>query len=98
MATRAAQITEAEANIVRLKTAIAAAQTALSTAGFTLGDMSQQGMSSSSVKSLREELTIEQKRLQRLLRGGRGMPVDMSQAANNTGSTDPFRSGAEVLL
>ena len=98
MATRAAQITETEANIARLKTAIAAAQTALSSAGFTLGDMSQQSMSGGNVKYLRDELTIEQKRLQRLLRGGRGMPVDMSQAATGSGSSDPFRSGSEVLL
>ena len=98
MATRQAQITETEASIVRLKTAIAAAQTALSEAGFTLGDMSKQSMAGGNVSYLRKELTIEEKKLQRLLRGGRGMPVDMSQAANGGNSSDPYRSGSEVLL
>ena len=98
MATRAAQIIETEANITRLKTALAAAQTGASSQGFTLGDMSSQSGVGINVKYLRDELTREEKKLQRLLRGGRGMPVDMSQAANGGNSSDPYRSGSEVLL
>lgn len=98
MATRAQQIAEAEADITRLKTALAAAQTSASAQGFALGDMSVQAGVGINVKYLREELTTAEKRLQRLLRGGRGMPVDMSQAADGGRSADPYRSGAEVLL
>ena len=44
------------------------------------------------------ELIRVEKSLQRLYRGGRGMPVDMSQASGALSHGDPYRSGSEVLL
>ena len=45
---------------------------------------------------IRKELTRVEKSLQRLYRGGRGMPVDLSYGDGN--SDDPYRSGSETLL
>ena len=67
------------------------------TASFSLDGMSK---SFTNPQNIRDELTRCEKSLQRLYRGGRGMPVDMSQAGavNQGGERDPFRSGGEVLL
>ena len=96
--TLAEQITELEADRTRIRTALAASQTAASSAGFSIDGISMQTGAGANIKYLREELNQVEKSLQRLYRGGRGMPVDMSQAATGTGSTDPYRSGSEVLL
>jgi hypothetical protein len=83
--TNAQRITELEADRTRIRTALAAAQTGASAAGFTLGDMSVQSGVGINIKYLRDELNQVEKSLQRLYRGGRGMPVDVSGAAAASG-------------
>jgi len=75
-------------------------ETALDTVTTGAASISIDGMSTSfsSTDNIRAELTRVEKSLQRLYRGGRGMPVDLSQASGGDGHLDPYRSGAEVLL
>lgn len=75
-------------------------ETALDKASTGVTSMSAEGMSVSRSRpdEIRAELTRTEKSIQRLYRGGRGMPVDMSQAASGSDSSDPYRSGTEVLL
>jgi hypothetical protein len=79
------------------RTVLEAALTATSggTASFSVDGLQQ---SYSNPAAISAELTKVEKSLQRLYRGGRGMPVDMSAAATGSGSVDPYRSGSEVLL
>jgi len=91
--TIAEQITVLEARRDRLETALDAATTG--TASISMDGMAK---TFTRTESIRDELTRVEKSLQRLYRGGRGMPVDMSQASGGTGHTDPYRSGGEVLL
>ena len=49
------------------------------------------------MSDLRDELTRVRKSIRRLLRGGRGMLVDMSAGVPGD-ADDPYRSGGEVLL
>ena len=98
MATLAERIAELQADRVRIRAAIAAAQTAAGSPGFSVDGQSVQAGAGANIKYLREDLASVERSLQRLLRGGRGMHVDMSQAANGANSSDPYRSGSEVLL
>ena len=93
--TIAEQIAVLEARRDKLETALDAVTTGV--ASTTVDGMS---LSYANTNNIRHELTRCEKSLQRLYRGGRGMPVDMSQAGSigRTGSTDPYRSGGEVLL
>lgn len=93
--TIAEQIAILEARRTRLETALDATTTG--TASVSIDGMS---VGYATAGNIRAELTRCEKSLQRLYRGGRGMPVDMSEAGaiGRTGSTDPFRSGSEVLL
>ena len=92
MATRAEQLNEVEAEISRLKTAIASAQGGASS--FMVDGIQH---TSWRLSDLRDDLTKAEKRRQRLLRGGRGIVIDMSAGVPGD-SSDPYRSGAEVLL
>lgn len=83
--TNAQRIAELEADRTRIRTALAAAQSAASTSGFTLGDMSVQSGVGINIKYLRDELNQVEKSLQRMYRGGRGMQVDVSGAAAASG-------------
>lgn len=83
MATRAAQLTELQADRTRLKAAIVAGLS---------GNASEsiEGMSITRwrIDELRKELIRVEKSIQRLCRGGRGMPIDMS--LGQEGSTTAF--------
>ena len=93
--TIAEQIAVLEARRDKLETALDAVTTGSSS--IAVDGMSR---SFSNPQHIQAEMTRVEKSLQRLYRGGRGMPVDMSQAAaiNQQGARDPFRSGREVLL
>jgi hypothetical protein len=94
VATIAERITELEAELVAVKAALTSARS-----GGQSFTVDGQSYSSWSMSGLRDERTRIEKSIQRLLRGGRGMPVDLSQAANGgTNTSNPFRSGSEVLL
>ena len=75
-------------------------EAALTTTGGGTASFSVDGLSKSysNPASISAELTKVEKSLQRLYRGGRGMPVDLSEAATGGGSVNPYRSGSEVLL
>lgn len=90
--TIAEQIAELEDDRVLIRASLTAARTGADVAGFTSGDLSVQR---ARIDSLQADLTRIDKSLQRLYRGGRGMPMDMSSAS---GGDDPYRSGSEVLL
>ena len=81
--TNAQRIAELEADRVRVRTAIASAQSGGAVQSFSLGDMSVNN--GSALASLRAELNQIDKSLQRLYRGGRGMQVDVSGAAAASG-------------
>lgn len=53
-------------------------------ASFTLGDLS--ASQSARYEAILDRLTMVEKRLQRLYRGGRGFAIDMSHAATDTGA------------
>ena len=97
MATKAEKLAELEADRTRIRTALAAAQTASGVTGFSVDGMSVQSGSGASLKALREDLTAVEKSIQRLLRGGRGIVVDLSAGVPGDPG-DPYRSGGEVLL
>jgi hypothetical protein len=97
VATKAEKLAELQADRTRIRTAIAAAQTAAGTTGFSVDGLSQQSGSGANVKALREDLTAVEKSIQRLLRGGRGIVIDMSAGVPGDPG-DPYRSGGEVLL
>lgn len=96
--TIAEQITALEARRDTLEAALTTATTSAATTSFTVDGQSFQAGVGINIKYLRDDLTRVEKSLQRLYRGGRGMPVDMSQAARGDTSADPYRSGSEVLL
>lgn len=81
--TRAEQLTALQAERTRLQSAIQATQQPESS--FSLGGG---GLSATfrSIKELRDELTRVEKSIQRLTRGGRGMPIDFSVAAGGGGT------------
>ena len=97
MATKAEKLAELQADRTRLRSSIAAAQTASATQGFTADGFSVQSGVGINIKYLRDELATVEKSIQRLLRGGRGIVVDMSAGVPGD-SDDPYRSGGEVLL
>jgi len=97
VATKAEKLAELEADRVRLRANIAAAQTASASGGWTIDGASQQSGVGINIKYLRDELIAVEKSIQRLLRGGRGIVVDMSAGVPGDNS-DPYRSGSEVLL
>jgi hypothetical protein len=92
MATKAEKLAELQTEL----TAVKAAMTAALTGGRSV---SIDGMSYSAwgMSELRDERTRLEKSIQRLLRGGRGMVVDMSAGVPGDPG-DPYRSGGEVLL
>lgn len=92
MATKAEQLAELQAELATVKTAIASARAGVAS-------VSIDGMSKSNwrLAELRDERTRLEKSIQRLLRGGRGIVVDMSYSTV-ADSGDPYRSGSEVLL
>ena len=73
MATIAAQITEAEAELVLIKSQMASAS-----AGGQSVSIDGVSVSRIDYKGLSAQRTTLEKRLQRLYRGGRGMLVDMT--------------------
>ena len=92
MATKADKLAELETERTRLKTSIAAAQggaSSFSADGFSVTQWR--------IPDLTAELRRVEKSIQRLLRGGRGIVVDMS-AGTAVDNGDPYRSGGEVLL
>jgi hypothetical protein len=97
VATKATKLAELEADRTRIRTALAAAQTASGTAGFSVDGISQNSGSGANIKALREDLIAVEKSIQRLLRGGRGIVVDLSAGVPGDPG-DPYRSGGEVLL
>ena len=97
MATKAERLAEMEADRTRIRTAIAAAQTSASSQSFTVDGLSVQSGVGINIKYLRDELAAVEKSIQRLLRGGRGIVVDMSAGVPGDPG-DPYRSGGEVLL
>jgi hypothetical protein len=92
MATKAQKLAELQAELVEVKAGIKAARAGNSS--FTLDGMS---VTSWRMADLRDEQTRIEKSIQRLLRGGRGIVVDMSAGVPGD-SDDPYRSGGEVLL
>jgi len=78
--TRAQQITALEAELVLVKAQMAAASAG--SQSFTLGDFSVSGVNYQQISGRR--VAIE-KSLQRLYRGGRGMPVDLSYVDSESG-------------
>lgn len=70
-----------EAQRTTLETAIASAQSAISSS--TQGDMQ---VTLQRLDALRSELSTVEKSIQRLYRGGRGIAVDMSYAASESDS------------
>ena len=97
MATKAERLAELESDRTRIRTAIAAAQTASGSQSITVDGMSVSSGSGANVKYLRDELAAVEKSIQRLLRGGRGIVVDLSAGVPGDPG-DPYRSGGEVLL
>jgi hypothetical protein len=92
MATKAEKLAELQAELASIKAAQASARSGGQS-------MSIDGMSKSNwnPKDLQSERTRVEKSIQRLLRGGRGIVIDMSYTtAADVG--DPYRSGSEVLL
>ena len=77
--TRAQQITELEAELVLIKSQMATASAG--SQSFTLGDLS---VTAVNYNGLRDRRTAIEKSLQRLYRGGRGMPIDMSYTEYET--------------
>ena len=92
MATKAEKLAELEAELTAIKAAQAKARAGSQS-------ISVDGMSKSSwnPKDLQAERVRIEKSIQRLLRGGRGIVVDMSYSTV-ADSGDPYRSGSEVLL
>ena len=86
MATRAEQLAELQADRTRIRSALAAAQTGAGSNGFSVDGLSVQSGVGINVKYLRDELTAVDKSIQRLLRGGRGFVIDLSD--QNTDETD----------
>lgn len=97
VATKAEKLVELQADRTRIRAALAAAQTASGKRGFSVDGLSVQQGSGGNVKSLRDELVSVEKSIQRLLRGGRGIAIDMSAGVPGN-ALDPYRSGSEVLL
>ena len=92
MATKAEKLAELQSELASIKAAQASARSGGQS-------MSIDGMSKSNwnPKDLQSERTRVEKSIQRLLRGGRGIVIDMSYTtAADVG--DPYRSGSEVLL
>lgn len=81
--TIAEQIAVLEARRTVLEAALT--KTISGTASFSVDGLSK---SYSTPAAIRDELTRCEKSLQRLYRGGRGMPVDLSLAAAGSGATD----------
>ena len=73
MATRAQKLTELEAELVELKAARSAAisgKSSVSVAGMSVTNWR--------LSDIRDQIVRVEKSIQRLTRGGRGMPIDMS--------------------
>jgi hypothetical protein len=83
MATRAEQLTELQAERTRIKTAITTALSGNSSESFESMSITRWRLD-----ELRKELIRVEKSIQRLCRGGRGMPIDMS--IGQSGSTTAF--------
>jgi hypothetical protein len=92
VATQAQKLAALRTEETRLSTAIATAQSGVSSFSVDGFSATQFRMS-----DLRDELTRVRKSIRRLLRGGRGMLVDMSAGVPGD-AQDPYRSGGEVLL
>jgi len=92
MATKAEKLAELQEELSAVKTALTAARSGNSS-------VSVDGMSVTNwrISDLRDEKARIEKSMQRLLRGGRGIVVDMSAGVPGDPG-DPFRSGGEVLL
>jgi len=93
VATKAEKLAELQAELVDIK---AARKEASVYASFSVpGGLTAAFRNPAELSARRTQI---EKSIQRLLRGGRGMPVDMSQAANGGNDANPYRSGSEVLL
>lgn len=92
MATKAEKLADLQIELAAIKTAQASARSG--NASISVDGMS---MSNWNPKALQEERVRIEKSIQRLLRGGRGIVVDMSYSTV-ADSGDPYRSGSEVLL
>jgi hypothetical protein len=92
MATKAEKLAELQSELTALKNAIAAGRSG--GASVSIDGMS---VANWSIKDLQAERTRVEKSIQRLLRGGRGIVIDMSYTTA-ADSGDPYRSGSEVLL
>lgn len=79
MATLAAQLAEAEADRLEIRAAISKIRTQSQSSA--AGDMS---MSRANLRDLNDQLIACEKRIQRLLNGGRGILVDLSASAAPT--------------
>jgi len=92
MSTKAEKLADLQTELAAIKTAQAASRSGNAS-------VSVEGMSITSwnPKDLQSERVRIEKSIQRLLRGGRGIVVDMSYSTV-ADSGDPFRSGSEVLL
>ena len=92
MATKAAQLAELHAELTAIKAAMTSARP--SSASFSVDGLQ---VANRNMDELRKDRTRIEKSIQRLLRGGRGIVVDMSAGVPGD-SGDPYRSGGEVLL
>jgi hypothetical protein len=92
MATKAEKLAELQADLAAVKTAIGTAR-----AGNSSTSIDGMSVTKWRLNELRDEQVRLEKSIQRLLRGGRGIVIDMSAGvAGDPG--DPYRSGGEVLL
>jgi phage shock protein A len=81
MATRAEQLAELQTELTQIKAAMTSARS--SSTSFSVDGLS---VSNRNMAELREERTRIEKSIQRLLRGGRGFVIDLSD--QNTDETD----------
>lgn len=93
MATAAQKLAKLDAQIEAIETNLAAARSGASS-------FSADGLSVTAwrLEDMTKELVRLNKSRQRLLRGGRGIIVDMSSGVPGGDAGDPYRSGSEVLL
>ena len=92
MATQAEKLAELRAELALVK-----AQMAAASAGGQSVTMGPFSISAVNYNALKERRIALEKSIDRILRGGRGVVIDMSAGVAGD-SGDPYRSGSEVLL